>query len=50
MRRTWASPPGRRIRTWSSDSSGRSSGREKLIGTVQLYERHVFLCYKGPEA
>ncbi|TVU28317.1 hypothetical protein EJB05_19831 [Eragrostis curvula] len=24
-------------------------GKEKLAGTVQFYERHVFLCYKGPE-
>lgn len=24
-------------------------GKEKLAGTVGLYERHVFLCYKGPE-
>ncbi|KAJ1280789.1 hypothetical protein BS78_04G259600 [Paspalum vaginatum] len=24
-------------------------GTEKLAGTVGLYERHVFLCYKGPE-
>jgi hypothetical protein len=24
-------------------------GTEKLAGTVQFHERHVFLCYKGPE-
>lgn len=24
-------------------------GKEKLAGTVQFYERHVVLCYKGPE-
>lgn len=24
-------------------------GKEKLVGTVQFHERHVFLCYKGPE-
>ncbi|KAL6912212.1 hypothetical protein ACP4OV_001017 [Aristida adscensionis] len=25
-------------------------GKEELAGTVQFHERHVFLCYKGPEA
>jgi len=24
-------------------------GKEKLAGTVGFHERHVFLCYKGPE-
>lgn len=24
-------------------------GQEKLAGTVQLYERHLFLCYKHPQ-
>nr|CAB3450935.1 unnamed protein product [Digitaria exilis] len=24
-------------------------GKEKLVGTVGFHERHVFLCYKGPE-
>jgi hypothetical protein len=25
-------------------------GKEKLAGTVHFHERHVILCYKGPEA
>jgi hypothetical protein len=24
-------------------------GKEKLVGTVGFHERHVFLCYKGPD-
>ncbi|KAG1326706.1 hypothetical protein COCNU_01G006400 [Cocos nucifera] len=24
-------------------------GRQALVGTVQIYDRHVFLCYKSPD-